>query len=139
MGTILCEIVRLFFDSSDLDLEQHMPLICLPELICNCPFTHIHRNTSPAQPHFSVSNTGRRQDGVMEEDNEAAIFLIAPNNSGIKSSFALAANCGETRFLAVIVQAEDKVVQQNVCFNDVIIPLFSRCHSRSMRKQQPTL
>lgn len=94
---------KVAFDSSDLDVEQHMPLICLPDLICNCLLTHMHGDMSPAQPHFSVSNTGRRQDGVVEGDNEAAIFLTTPDNGRIKSSFALTANCGETRFWAVIV------------------------------------
>lgn len=84
---------KVAFDSSDLDVEQLMPLICLPDLICNCLLTHMHGDMSPAQPHFSVSNTGRRQDGVVEGDNEAAIFLTAPDNGRIKSSFALTANC----------------------------------------------
>ena len=47
---------------------------------------------SPAQPHFPVSNTGRRQDEVTGGDNEAAVFLTAPDNGGIKGSFALTAN-----------------------------------------------
>lgn len=132
-------MVRSFFDSSDLDVEQHMPLICLPDLICNCLLTHMHRNMSPAQSHLSVSNTGRRQNGVMEGDNEAAIFLTAPDNSGIKSNFALTAKCGETRFSALIIRAEDKVDRRNVWFYDIIIPLFSRCHLRSMRKQPSTI
>lgn len=55
-----------------------------PGLSCNCLLTHVQQRCTAS---LLRSDSGRRQDGVAEGDNEAAIFLTAPDNSGIKKQF----------------------------------------------------